>query len=159
MRTWGSQTPGHPEYNHTPGVEVTTGPLGQGVANAVGFAMAARRERGLLDPATAAGESPFDHDVYAICSDGDLEEGVSAEASSLAGHQKLGNLTLLYDDNKISIEDDTNVAFSEDVAARYEAYGWHVQTIDWTNGGTEYVEDVQALWDAYQAAAAVTDKP
>ncbi|MDX6276818.1 MAG: transketolase [Nocardioidaceae bacterium] len=159
LRTWGSQTPGHPEYNHTPGVEVTTGPLGQGVANAVGFAMAARRERGLLDPATAAGESPFDHHVYAICSDGDLEEGVSAEASSLAGHQKLGNLTLLYDDNKISIEDDTNVAFSEDVAARYEAYGWHVQTIDWTHGGTEYVEDVQALWDAYQAAAAVTDKP
>ncbi|MCW2800475.1 MAG: transketolase [Aeromicrobium sp.] len=159
LRTWGSQTPGHPEYNHTPGVEVTTGPLGQGVANAVGFAMAARRERGLLDPATAAGESPFDHHVYAICSDGDLEEGVSAEASSLAGHQKLSNLTLLYDDNKISIEDNTNVAFSEDVAARYEAYGWHVQTIDWTNGGTEYVEDVQALWDAYQAAEAVTDKP
>ena len=159
LRTWGSQTPGHPEYRHTPGVEVTTGPLGQGVANAVGFAMAARRERGLLDPATAAGESPFDHHVYAICSDGDLEEGVSAEASSLAGHQKLGNLTLLYDDNKISIEDDTNVAFSEDVAARYEAYGWHVQTVDWTNGGTGYVEDVQALWDAYQAAEAVTDKP
>ena len=159
LRTWGSQTPGHPEYNHTPGIEVTTGPLGQGVANAVGFAMAARRERGLLDPATAAGESPFDHHVYAVCSDGDLEEGVSAEASSLAGHQKLGNLTLLYDDNKISIEDDTNVAFSENVAARYEAYGWHVQTVDWTNGGTGYVEDVQALWDAYQAAKAVTDKP
>ncbi len=159
LRTWGSQTPGHPEYNHTPGVEVTTGPLGQGVANAVGFAMAARRERGLLDPATAAGESPFDHHVYAICSDGDLEEGVSAEASSLAGHQKLGNLTVLYDDNHISIEDDTNVAFSEDVAARYEAYGWHVQVLDWTNGGTGYTEDVQALWDAYQAAEAVTDKP
>ncbi len=159
LRTWGSQTPGHPEYHHTPGVEVTTGPLGQGVANAVGFAMAARRERGLLDPATAAGESPFDHHVYAICSDGDLQEGVSAEASSLAGHQKLGNLTLLYDDNKISIEDDTNVAFSEDVAARYEAYGWHVQTIDWTNGGTGYTEDVAALWDAYQAAEAVTDRP
>ncbi len=159
LRTWGSQTPGHPEYNHTPGVEVTTGPLGQGVANAVGFAMAARRERGLLDPSTAAGESPFDHHVYAICSDGDLEEGVSAEASSLAGHQKLGNLTLLYDDNHISIEDDTNVAFSEDVAARYEAYGWHVQVVDWTNGGTGYTEDVQALWDAYQAAEAVTDKP
>ncbi len=159
LRTWGSQTPGHPEYNHTPGVEVTTGPLGQGVANAVGFAMAARRERGLLDPATAAGESPFDHRVYAICSDGDLEEGVSAEASSLAGHQKLGNLTVLYDDNHISIEDDTDVAFSEDVAARYEAYGWHVQVLDWTNGGTGYTEDVQALWDAYQAAEAVTDKP
>ena len=159
LRTWGSQTPGHPEYNHTPGVEVTTGPLGQGVANAVGFAMAARRERGLLDPTAAPGESPFDHRVYAICSDGDLEEGVSAEASSLAGTQQLGNLTLLWDDNRISIEDDTNIAFTEDVAKRYEAYGWHVQTVDWTNGGTEYVEDVQALWDAYQAAEAVTDKP
>ncbi|MEJ7633667.1 transketolase [Aeromicrobium sp.] len=159
LRTWGSQTPGHPEYNHTPGVEVTTGPLGQGVANAVGMAMAARRERGLLDPATPAGESLFDHHIYAISSDGDLQEGVSGEASSLAGHQKLGNLTLLWDDNKISIEDDTDVAFTEDVAARYEAYGWHVQTVDWTNGGTGYVEDVQALWDAYQAAAAVTDKP
>ncbi|MGA8987182.1 transketolase [Aeromicrobium sp.] len=159
LRTWGSQTPGHPEYSHTPGVEVTTGPLGQGVANAVGMAMAARRERGLLDPATAAGESPFDHRVFVICSDGDLQEGVSGEASSLAGHQKLGNLTVLWDDNKISIEDDTDVAFTEDVAARYEAYGWHVQTVDWTNGGTEYVEDVQALWDAYQAAAEVTDRP
>jgi transketolase len=159
LRTWGSQTPGHPEYNHTPGVEVTTGPLGQGVANAVGFAMAARRERGLLDPSAAPGESPFDHRVYAICSDGDLEEGVSAEASSLAGTQQLGNLTLLWDDNRISIEDDTNIAFTEDVAKRYEAYGWHVQTVDWTNGGTEYVEDVQALWDAYQAAEAVTDRP
>ena len=159
LRTWGSQTPGHPEYNHTPGVEVTTGPLGQGVANAVGMAMAARRERGLLDPSTGAGESPFDHRIYAIASDGDLQEGVSGEASSLAGTQQLGNLTLLWDDNKISIEDDTDVAFTEDVAARYEAYGWHVQTVDWTNGGTGYVEDVQALWDAYQAAAAVTDKP
>ncbi|GAA3533961.1 transketolase [Aeromicrobium panaciterrae] len=159
LRTWGSQTPGHPEYHHTPGVEVTTGPLGQGIANAVGFAMAARRERGLLDPSAAAGTSPFDHHVYAICSDGDIEEGVSAEASSLAGHQQLGNLTLLYDDNKISIEDDTDVALSEDVAARYEAYGWHVQVVDWTNGGTGYTEDVQALWDAYQAAEAVTDKP
>jgi transketolase len=159
LRTWGSQTPGHPEYNHTPGVEVTTGPLGQGVANAVGFAMAARRERGLLDPSAAAGESPFDHHVYVIASDGDLQEGVSAEASSLAGTQQLGNLTLLWDDNRISIEDDTNIAFTEDVAARYAAYGWHVQTVDWTNGGTEYVEDVQALWDAYQAAEAVTDRP
>ncbi|WP_456694890.1 transketolase [Aeromicrobium sp. P5_D10] len=159
LRTWGSQTPGHPEYGHTPGVEVTTGPLGQGVANAVGMAMAARRERGLLDPHPAAGESPFDHRVYVIASDGDLQEGVSAEASSLAGHQKLGNLTVLWDDNKISIEDDTDIAFTEDVAARYEAYGWHVQTVDWTNGGTGYEENVQALWDAYQAAEAVTDKP
>ncbi|MET0468293.1 MAG: transketolase, partial [Aeromicrobium sp.] len=129
LRTWGSQTPGHPEYGHTPGVEVTTGPLGQGVANAVGMAMAARRERGLFDPFAGPGESPFDHDIYAICSDGDLQEGVSGEASSLAGLQQLGNLTLLYDDNKISIEDDTDVAFTEDVALRYEAYGWHVQTV------------------------------
>jgi transketolase len=159
LRTWGSLTPGHPEHNHTPGVEVTTGPLGQGVGNAVGMAMAARRERGLFDPDAAPGESPFDHHVYVIASDGDLEEGVSSEASSLAGHQQLGNLTLLYDDNKISIEDDTNVAFSEDVAARYEAYGWHVQTVDWTHGGTGYAEDVQALWEVYQAAEAVTDKP
>ncbi|RYI99551.1 MAG: transketolase, partial [Actinomycetales bacterium] len=159
LRTWGSQTPGHPEYRHTPGVEVTTGPLGQGVANAVGMAMAARRERGLLDPTAGEGTSPFDHHVYVICSDGDLQEGVSAEASSLAGHQKLGNLTVLYDDNKISIEDDTNVAFSEDVAARYAAYGWHVQTVDWTNGGSGYHEDVQALFDAYKAAEAVTDRP
>lgn len=159
LRTWGSQTPGHPEYRHTPGIEVTTGPLGQGIANAVGMAMAARRERGLLDPDTAAGESPFDHQVYVIASDGDVQEGVSAEASSLAGHQKLGNLTVLYDANKISIEDDTDVAFTEDVAARYAAYGWHVQTVDWTNGGKGYEEDLQALWDAYQAAEAVTDKP
>lgn len=159
LRTWGSQTPGHPEYRHTPGVEVTTGPLGQGVANGVGLAMAARRERGLLDPSADAGQSPFDHHVYVVASDGDLQEGVSAEASSLAGTQKLGNLTLLWDDNRISIEDDTNIAFTEDVAARYEAYGWHVQTVDWTNGGTDYAEDVQALWDAYQAAEAVTDRP
>ncbi|MBM9462607.1 transketolase [Aeromicrobium sp. YIM 150415] len=159
LRTWGSQTPGHPEYGHTPGVEVTTGPLGQGIANAVGMAMAARRERGLLDPDAGPGESVFDHSVYVIASDGDMQEGVSAEASSLAGHQQLGNLTLLYDDNKISIEDNTDVAFTEDVAARYEAYGWHVQTVDWTHGGAEYREDLDALWDAYQQAAQVTDKP
>jgi transketolase len=159
LRTWGSKTPGHPEYSHTPGVETTTGPLGQGVGNAVGMAMASRRERGLLEPEAGAGEGVFDHHIYAIASDGDLEEGVSGEASSLAGHQKLGNLTLIYDDNKISIEDDTNIAFSEDVAARYAAYGWHVQDVDWTNGGTGYEEDVQALYDAIQAAEAVTDKP
>jgi transketolase len=159
LRTWGSKTPGHPEYGHTAGVETTTGPLGQGVGNAVGMAMAARRERGLFDPDTAPGESPFDHQIYAICSDGDLEEGVSAEASSLAGHQQLGNLTLIYDDNDISIEGDTDIAFSEDVAARYEAYGWHVQRIDWTNGGRTYVEDVPALWNALQKARAVTDRP
>jgi transketolase len=159
LRTWGSKTPGHPEFGHTNGVETTTGPLGQGVANAVGMAMAARRERGLLDPDAADGESPFDHHIYAICSDGDLEEGVSSEASSLAGHQQLGNLTMIYDDNEISIEGDTDVAFSEDVAARYEAYGWHVQRIDWTNDGKEYVEDVDALWDALANARAVTDRP
>ncbi len=159
LRTWGSLTPGHPEHNHTPGVEVTTGPLGQGIGNAVGMAMAARRERGLFDLDAAPGTSPFDHQIYVIASDGDIEEGISSEASSLAGHQQLANLTLLYDDNKISIEDNTNVALSEDVAARYEAYGWHVQTVDWTNGGTKYVEDVPALHAAFEAAAAVTDKP
>jgi transketolase len=159
LRTWGSKTPGHPEYGHTAGVETTTGPLGQGVANAVGMAMAARRERGLLDPDAPQGESPFDHHIYAICSDGDLEEGVSAEASSLAGHQQLGNLVMIYDDNQISIEGDTDIAFSEDVSARYAAYGWHVQDVDWTNGGKEYVEDVQALWDALENARQVTDRP
>ena len=159
LRTWGSQTPGHPEHHHTPGVEVTTGPLGQGVGNAVGMAMAARRERGLLDPDSAPGQSVFDHQVYVIASDGDLQEGVSSEASSLAGHQRLGNLTVLYDDNQISIEDDTDVAFSEDVAKRYEAYGWHVQSVDWTNGGNGYDEDVAALNYAYTAARDVTDRP
>jgi transketolase len=159
LRTWGSKTPGHPEYRHTPGVETTTGPLGQGVGNAVGMAMAARRERGLLEPEARAGVGVFDHNIYVIASDGDLEEGVSGEASSLAGHQKLGNLTVIYDANKISIEDDTDIAFSEDVAARYAAYGWHVQDVDWTNGGTGYEEDVQALFDAIEAAKAVTDKP
>ncbi|WP_442914051.1 transketolase [Kribbella sp. NBC_00359] len=159
LRTWGSRTPGHPEYSHTPGVETTTGPLGQGVGNAVGMAMAARRERGLLEPEAARGAGVFDHHIYVIASDGDLEEGVSSEASSLAGHQQLGNLTVIYDANKISIEDDTNIAFSEDVAARYAAYGWHVQDVDWTNGGTGYEENVQALYDAIEAANAVTDKP
>jgi transketolase len=159
LRTWGSKTPGHPEHGHTAGVETTTGPLGQGVANAVGMAMAARRERGLLDPDAPEGQSPFDHHVYAICSDGDLEEGVSGEASSLAGHLQLGNLTLIYDDNEISIEGDTDIAFSEDVAKRYEAYGWHVQSVDWTGGGKEYVEDVDGLWEALDAAEQVTDKP
>jgi transketolase len=159
LRTWGSRTPGHPEYAHTPGVETTTGPLGQGVGNAVGMAMAARRERGLLDPDTPKGESLFDHQIYVIASDGDMEEGVSSEASSLAGHQKLGNLTVIYDANKISIEDDTDIALSEDVAARYEAYGWHVQDVDWTKGGTGYEESVQALYDALEAARAVTDRP
>ncbi|MPZ93698.1 MAG: transketolase [Propionibacteriales bacterium] len=159
LRTWNSQTPGHPEHGHTKGIETTTGPLGQGVGNAVGMAMAARRERGLLDPDAAEGDSPFDHQIYCIASDGDLQEGVASEASSLAGHQRLGNLTLLYDDNKISIEDDTTIAFTEDVAARYAAYGWHVQVVDWTNDGDGYEEDVQGLWDALQAARAETGRP
>ncbi len=159
LRTWGSKTPGHPEYGHTAGVETTTGPLGQGIGNAVGMAMAARKERGLFDPEAAEGESPFDHHIYALCSDGDIEEGVSAEASAIAGVQALGNLTLIYDDNQISIEDDTNIALIEDVAARYEAYGWHVQTVDWTNDGRSYTEDVGALYDAIRAAELVTDRP
>lgn len=159
LRTWGSKTPGHPEFGHTAGVETTTGPLGQGVANAIGMAMAARRERGLLDPDAAEGASPFDHHIYAICSDGDLEEGVSGEASSIAGTQELGNLTLIYDANRISIEGDTDVAFTEDVAKRYEAYGWHVQTVDWTHDGTGYTEDIPALYAAIQAAEEVTDRP
>ena len=159
LRTWGSKTPGHPEHGHTAGVETTTGPLGQGVANAVGMAMAARRERGLLDPDAPDGTSPFDHRVFAICSDGDLEEGVSGEASSIAGHQQLGNLTVIYDSNEISIEGHTDIAFTEDVAKRFEAYGWHVQTLDWTNGGDGYVEDVDGLWKALDKADRVTDKP
>ncbi len=152
LRQWNSLTPGHPEHGHTAGVETTTGPLGQGVANAVGMAMAARRERGLFDPDAAPGASPFDHHVWCFASDGDLQEGVSGEASSLAGHQQLGNLTVLWDDNHISIEDDTNIAFSEDVCARYEAYGWHVQRV-------EDGEDVDALHAAFEAARAETSKP
>jgi len=152
LRTWGSNTPGHPEHRHTPGIEITTGPLGQGLASAVGMAMAARRERGLFDPDAAPGESPFDHHVFVIASDGDIEEGVTSEASSIAGHQQLGNLVLVYDDNKISIEDDTDIAISEDVAQRYEAYGWHVQVVQ---GG----EDVAAIEKALLAAKAETGKP
>ncbi len=159
LRTWDSKTPGHPEYGHTDGVEITTGPLGQGLANAVGMAMASRRERGLLDPDAAPGTSPFDHQIYVLASDGDMEEGVTSEASSLAGTQRLGNLTVIYDHNHISIEDDTNIALSEDTAARYRAYGWHVQEIDWTNDGTEYKENVRELSDALAAARAVTDRP
>ncbi|BAL86840.1 putative transketolase [Actinoplanes missouriensis 431] len=158
LRQWDSLTPGHPEYGHTPGVEITTGPLGQGVGNAVGMAMSARRERGLFDPDTAAGQSPFDHHVYALCSDGDIEEGVSHESSAIAAVQKLGNLTVIYDDNEISIEDDTRIAKSEDVGARYAAYGWHVQTVNW-RGEDGYHEDVEALWNAIQTAKSVTDKP
>ena len=152
LRQWGSLTPGHPEHGHTPGVEVTTGPLGQGVGNAVGMAMAARRERGLLDPDAPPGQSPFDHTVWCVCSDGDLQEGVSAEASSLAGHQRLGNLVMLYDDNHISIEGDTQTAFSEDVLLRYEAYGWHTQRVEDGN-------DVHQLYAALQAGQAETERP
>lgn len=159
LRTWGSLTPGHPEYKHTKGVEITTGPLGQGFSSAVGFAYAQRRMRGMFDPEAPAGESPFDHTIYTIASDGDLEEGVTSEASSLAGHQQLGNLIVFYDQNQISIEDDTDVAFTEDVEKRYEAYGWDVRSVDWTNGGTGYSEDVEELYAQIRDAKAVTDKP
>ena len=158
LRTWGSLTPGHPEYGHTDGVEITTGPLGQGLASAVGFAYAARYERGLFDPTAEPGTSPFDHFIYTIAGDGDLQEGVTSEASSLAGHQELGNLIAIYDSNQISIEDDTNIAFTEDVHARYLAYGWDVRVVDWKKTG-EYVEDVAELNDAIEAAKGVTDKP
>ena len=158
LRTWGSLTPGHPEYGHTDGVEITTGPLGQGLASAVGFAYAARFERGLFDPETEAGKSPFDHNIYVIAGDGDLQEGITSEASSLAGHQQLGNLIAIYDSNQISIEDDTNIAFTEDVRARYEAYNWHVQVVDWKKTGV-YNEDVAELNAAIEAAQGETDKP
>ena len=158
LRTWGSATPGHPEYGHTKGVEITTGPLGQGLASATGFAYASRFERGLFDPETAQGESPFDHFVYVIAGDGDMQEGVTSEAASLAGHQQLGNLVVIYDSNQISIEDDTNIAFTEDLTARYNSYGWHTQTVDWKKTGN-YVEDVRELYEAIEKAKAVTDKP
>ncbi|WP_426007237.1 transketolase [Paenarthrobacter sp. NyZ202] len=158
LRTWGSLTPGHPEYKHTAGVEITTGPLGQGLASAVGFAYSQRRQRGLFDADAPAGESPFDHTIWVIASDGDLQEGVTSEASSLAGHQELGNLVVIYDENHISIEDDTDIAFTEDVLKRYEAYGWHTQRVDWTKTG-DYVEDVQELYSALLAAKAETNKP
>jgi transketolase len=156
FRTWGSKTPGHPEYGHTKGVETTTGPLGQGVANAVGMAMAARYERGLFDPDAAQGESPFDHYIFCIAGDGCLQEGISSEASSLAGHQKLGNLILLWDDNHISIEGDTETAVSEDTVKRYEAYGWHVQRVAPKPDGDL---DPHAIYNAIEAAKAVTDRP
>jgi transketolase len=156
FRTWGSKTPGHPEYGHTTGVETTTGPLGQGVANAVGMAMAARYERGLFDPEAAPGTSPFDHFIFAIAGDGCLQEGISAEASSLAGHQKLGNLVLLWDDNHISIEGDTETAVSEDTINRYEAYGWHVQRVTPKANGDL---DPAALYAAIRAAKAETGRP
>lgn len=158
LRTWGSKTPGHPEYGHTAGVEITTGPLGQGLASATGFAYAQRFERGLFDPNTPEGQSPFDHYTYVIASDGDIQEGVTSEAASLAGHQKLGRLIVFYDSNKISIEDDTDIAFTEDVKARYEAYGWHVQEVDF-GGVDHYTEDVDQLMAAVREAQSVSDKP
>jgi transketolase len=157
FRTWGSKTPGHPEFGHTKGVEITTGPLGQGFASAVGLAYAQRFEQGLFDP-NAGQSSPFDHYTYVICGDGDMQEGVTAEAASLAGHQQLGNLVVIYDSNQISIEDDTNIAFTEDVAARYRAYGWDVREVSWrTPDG--YVEDVPALLKTIEAAKAESTKP
>ena len=168
LRTWGSLTPGHPEVHHTKGVEITTGPLGSGLASAVGMAIAQLRQRGLLDPEAAPGESPFDHHVYVVASDGDIMEGVSHEASALAGHQELGNLTLIYDQNHISIEDDTNISFSEDVGKRYEAYGWHVVTVDWRRSWSDgssagksgsYVEDIDALLAAIQSGRTISKKP
>lgn len=160
LRTWGSLTPGHPEYGHTPGVEITTGPLGQGLASAVGFAYAQRFERGLFDPETEQGQSPFDHYTYVLASDGDIQEGVTAEAGSLAGHQELGNLIAIYDANQISIEDDTDIAFTEDVAARYRSYGWQVLEVSWRNESTgEYHEDLTALWEAIETAKAERNKP
>ena len=158
LRTWDSLTPGHPEYGHTKGVEITTGPLGQGLASAVGFAYSARFERGLFDPEAPAGSSVFDHHIYCVAGDGDMQEGVTSEASSLAGHQQLGNLIVLYDSNQISIEDDVNIAFTENLEDRYKAYGWHVQTVDWKKTG-QYIEDVNELYNAIQAAKAVLDKP
>ncbi len=152
LRTWGSKTPGHPEHRHTPGVEITTGPLGQGLASAVGMAMGARRERGMFDPDAPLGESPFDHDIFVVASDGDIEEGVTSEASQLAGTQQLGNLTVIYDRNQISIEDDTAIALSEDTAKRYEAYGWHVQVV-------ESGENVTGILEALENAKAETDRP
>ena len=152
LRTWGSKTPGHPEFRHTRGVEITTGPLGQGLASAVGMAMASRYERGLFDPDAEPGTSPFDHHIYVIASDGDIEEGVTSEASSLAAVQQLGNLIVFYDHNQISIEDDTNIALCEDTAARYRAYGWHVQEVE---GG----ENVVGIEEAIANAKAATDRP
>ncbi len=152
LRTWGSKTPGHPEFRHTKGVEMTTGPLGQGLASAVGMAMASRYERGLFDPDAEPGTSPFDHHIFVIASDGDIEEGVTSEASSLAAVQQLGNLIVFYDHNQISIEDDTNIALCEDTPARYRAYGWHVQEVE---GG----ENVVGIEEAIANAKAATDRP
>ena len=158
LRTWGSLTPGHPEVGHTTGVEITTGPLGSGLSSAVGMAMAQRRQRGLFDPDAKPGTSPFDHHIWVLASDGDIQEGVTHESSAIAGHQELGNLTVIYDQNTISIEDKTEISFSEDVAARYAAYGWDTVTIDWRGDGTSdgYVEDVDALLAACEKSRTST---
>ena len=156
FRTWNSLTPGHPEFGHTAGVEMTTGPLGAGVATAVGMAMASRYERGLLDPDAPANSSLFDHNIWVICSDGDLQEGVSSEASSLAGTQDLGNLKVIYDDNRISIEGDTHIAFTEDVSARYRAYGWNVIDVAAASDGSV---DLPKLDAAMKAAKSEITKP
>src|SRR5437660_9999600 len=152
LRTWGSITPGHPEHGLTPGVETPTAPLGQGLGNAVGMAMASRRERGLLDPDAAPGASPFDHFIYCFVSDGDIEEGISHEVSSLAGHHRLGNLIVVYDDNQICIEADTSIAKSEDVCARYRTYGWHVRRVDWRTSEGEHKEDGYSPYQASPTA-------
>jgi transketolase len=157
LRTWGSKTPGHPEYGHTAGVEITTGPLGQGIASATGFAMSTRFERDLFDPSAAEGASPFDHFVYVIAGDGDMMEGVSGEAGSVAGHLGLGNLIVIYDANQISIEDDTDISFTEDVAARYRSYGWETLEVNWRQD--EYREDVESLYEAILQAQRSTDRP
>ncbi len=164
LRQWGSRTPGHPEVHHTTGVEITTGPLGSGLASAVGMAMAQRRQRGMLDPDAKAGESPFDHHVWVLASDGDLMEGVASEACSLAGHQELGNLTVVYDANQISIEDDTDISFSEDVGKRFEAYGWDVVEVDWRQssdpaGTPGYTEDVDAVLAALRKSRRPRRRP
>ena len=164
LRTWGSATPGHPEVHHTPGVEITTGPLGSGLASAVGMAMAQRRQRGLLDPDAKVGESPFDHHVWVLASDGDIMEGVASEACSLAGHQELSNLTVVYDANQISIEDDTDISFSEDVGKRFEAYGWDVVEVDWRRsddpkGTAAYTEDVDAVLTALEKSRRSRRRP
>lgn len=157
LRTWGSLTPGHPEYGHTRGVEITTGPLGSGLAAATGFAMSTRFERNLFDPETPVGTSVFDHHVYVIAGDGDMQEGVSAESGSLAGHLGLGNLIVIYDANQISIEDDTNISFTEDVAARYRSFGWQTLEVNWRTD--PYREDVLALHEAIAQAKSNLDQP
>ena len=159
FRTAGTRTPGHPEYGLTPGIEMTTGPLGQGLASAVGFAYGQRYERGLLDPDAPEGQSPFDHKVWVICGEGDVEEGVSSEASSLAGDQRLGNLTVIFDANHIQIEGDTRIALGEDILKRYQAYGWYTDEFSFIQPDGSYKEDVEGLAAVLEKAEQVTDRP